>query len=277
VSIFVTFAAELELAAVTVTAHVAVLPLDVLTVIVAVPAALAVTFPVVETVAMFALEVVQVSVLLSVVLLGMMVAVSWRDSPTFKDALVGDSLTSVMDAPVAGIERVSFTPHVEQVRVSTPATVLVAAWVTTQAPYLCPWAAIERFSVPLQVEQVRVSVPAAVQVAAWVTVQLPYAWPFAAIERFSVPLQVEQVRVSVPAAVQVAALVTTQAPYAWPLAGIERVSATLHLPETQVRVSVPVAVQVAALVTVQAEKVCAFLTYVNSAHPDVPAVFLAQT
>ena len=61
----------------TVTAQVAVLPFDVVTVIVAVPGLTAVTNPPEDTLATFTLLEFQLNVLLSVVLLGAIVAVNW--------------------------------------------------------------------------------------------------------------------------------------------------------------------------------------------------------
>ena len=65
--------------------------------------------------------------------------------------------------------------------------------------------AIERVSVSPQIEQVRVSSPSAAHVAGVVTIHSPKTWSVVCvIGRVSVSPQIEQVRVSSPAAAQVA-------------------------------------------------------------------------
>ena len=109
---------------------------------------------------------------------------------------------------------VSFTsPHTVQVRVETPASVQVAAFVSVHSPNLWPSAGISfvSFASPHTV-QVRVETPGSVQVAAFVSVHSPNLWPNAGTVRVSSAPQTVQVRVETPASVQVAALVTVHSP-----------------------------------------------------------------
>ena len=83
----------------TVTTHVAVLLLLDLAVIVAVPSPFAVTNPLESTVAMIEDELVHVTVLF-VAVLGLIVADNCLVSPTFKEALVGETVTEVTSTVV---------------------------------------------------------------------------------------------------------------------------------------------------------------------------------
>ena len=110
----------------TVMKQVAVLPFDVVTVMVAVPGLTAVTNPLEDTFATYILLELQLNALLSVVSLGTMAAVSCRDSPIFIDTLVGFNVTPVIELPVTVTAQVAVLPFdVLTVMVAVPGLLAV--------------------------------------------------------------------------------------------------------------------------------------------------------